>query len=29
MKKITAQTTQDFTEHYDAIEERAFELLRP
>ena len=29
MKKITAKTAQEFTEHYDAIEENAFELLRP
>lgn len=29
MKKIKAKTAQEFTEHYDAIDEQAFELLQP
>jgi len=29
MKKINAKTAQELTEHYDAIDEQAFELLQP
>ena len=29
MKKINAKTAQELTQHYDAIDENAFELLQP